>query len=65
MTSLEESVFEISKGNSNWKADCEIKEDYKTFAKCVEKRFYVVDEENKQHLVSVLSIVGKINKNVK
>ena len=65
LTSLDKSLFEIYKGNANFKADCEIEEDYKRFATCVEKRFYSVDELNKQYLVDVLSIVAKVDKNVK
>ena len=65
LTNLDEPLFEFSEGNSNYKEDCEIEEVYERFAKCVEKRFYSVDELNNQYLIKVLSIVAKIDKNVK
>lgn len=65
LTNLDKPFFKISNGNANYKADCGIEEEYKRFAMCVEKRFYSVDELNNQYLIKILSIVAKINKNVK
>jgi hypothetical protein len=53
-------------GNLNWVSSCEIgSENYEKLAKCVEEKFYSIDEENKQFLIKVLSIVRKSEKNVK
>ena len=64
LTDLDNRIFEISNGNSNYKADCSIEEDYSRFAKCNEKRMYSV-YENKQYLIELTAIVGKIDENVK
>ena len=67
---VENSVYLISKGNSNFRADCFIEDkknkDYENLAKCVEKRFYAVDSVfGKQYLIKILVAVGKGEKNVK
>ncbi len=64
LTNTKTPVFEFSEGRKNWKEDCNIEEEHEKLAKCVERRFYSVGE-GKQYLIKVLSIVGKLNENVK
>ncbi len=58
-------VFSIEKGNLNLISSCELQKEkeYKTLAKCVEKRFYSVADT--QYLIKILSAVRKTEKNVK
>jgi hypothetical protein len=67
ISDLENSVFYYSIGNSNWLSDCKIKDSgkYERLAKCAEERFYSTGSEEKQYLIKINSIVGKINENVK
>lgn len=60
-------VFQISKGNKNWKGSCELQDDgeYEKLVKCVNKRFYSLDLDKNQYLIDILSIVRKSEKNVK
>jgi len=60
------SVFEISEGNKNWQAFCNVQEDkeYEKLVKCLEKRFYSTKDQD-QYLIKILSVVGKTEKNVK
>lgn len=59
------SIFNIKKGNLNLASSCEIQKtkEYSKLAKCVEKRFYAVG--NDQYLIKILSVVRKTEKNVK
>ncbi len=61
------SVFEIIEGNKNYKADCEVqkKQGYENLPKCIEKRFYSVDNSGNQYLIKILSAVGKVKENAK
>lgn len=54
-------------GNKNLKADCEIQKDkeHKKLSKCTEKSFYAVDEDNFKYKVKILSVIRKIEQNVK
>jgi len=67
----EAEVFEMEKGNINLFPSCFIEassdEDYETFPKCNEKRFYSVSpfDSEKQYLVRVISGVRKNEDNVK
>jgi len=63
---LNTSVFEILEGNKNLISSCEIQEEkeYKKEARCVEKSFFSLHEEN-LYLIKILSIVRKTEKNVK
>jgi len=65
-SNLENFVFEISKGNLNLVAGCEIQEEkeYKREAKCVEDGFFSFNGEN-LYLIKILTIVKKTEKNVK
>lgn len=65
-TNLENSVFEISKGNLNLVADCNIQEEkeYKRTARCVEDDFFSFNGEN-LYLIKILTIIKKTEKNVK
>lgn len=65
-TNLENSVFEISKGNLNLVAGCEIQEEkeYKREAKCVEDDFFSFYGED-LYLIKILTIIKKTEKNVK
>ena len=57
-----EQISEISEGNQNLKLDCEI--DDKNFPFCLDRKFYVIDDEDNQYIVNILSIVRKTEKNV-
>jgi len=59
--------LEINYGNSEWKSDCEISENktYKNLVKCSEENFYSTDKSDNLYSVKILSIVRKIEKNVK
>jgi len=63
---LENSVFEISKGNSNLVADWNIQEEkeYKRTAKGVEDSFFSFNGED-MYLIKILTIIKKTEKNVK
>jgi len=67
----EKSVFEIKKGNKNWLEGCDVEEEYSRAAKCSEKRLYSVvpseipEKGEKQYLIKIVSVIGKINENVK
>ena len=53
---------EITAGNKNLKEFCEVKG--KGFPFCLERSFYVINKENIQYKVNILSIVRKTEKNV-
>jgi len=61
------SIFNISEGDKDLISNCEIQKDkkYERLAKCVERRFYSLDEEDNQYLIKILSVVRKTEKNVK
>ncbi len=53
-------------GNFNLKLDCNIEdEDYEELSKCVERKFYSLDENKNLYEVKILSIVRKVKQNVK
>ncbi len=56
-----EKISEISEGNQNLKIDCEI--DSKNFPFCLDRKFYVIDRNENQYQVNILSIVRKTEKN--
>ncbi len=64
---LEESIFNFSKGNYAWKEQYFLQEEgkFQRVVKGSEKRFYSVDNQGKQILVEVLTVVRKTEKNVK
>ena len=64
---VENSVYNIQKGNSNWKSSCVIQEDeeYEKLAKCVDRSFYSLDEGGSQYIIKILGVVGKSDQNVK
>ena len=55
-------IFEISEGNINLKENCELEGN--NFPFCLERSFYVIDKDNNQYQVNILSIVRKTEKNV-
>ena len=63
---LSEPSATIFDGNQNLKVDCEIQKekDFEKQAKCLEGRFYAVDENNLPYVVRILSVVRKSEKNV-
>ena len=63
-SNLEDSYFQISSGNQNWVADCEIEEKNKKLVRCSNKEFFTQDESGKIYLVKILSIVRNTEKNV-
>ncbi|MEK6760334.1 MAG: hypothetical protein AABX93_00235 [Nanoarchaeota archaeon] len=54
-------------GNANLKTDCEVGEikNYNKQSKCLEKRFYAVDEKNNLYTIKITSAVRKTEKNAK
>ncbi len=69
LTEMVNPIYNFSSGDINLIGDCEIKtqkgKDYERIVKCDEKRFYSLDDSNKQYLIKVLSGVRKSEKNVK
>jgi len=65
-TNLENSVFEISKGDNKLIADWNIQEekDYQRIAKGVENSFFSFNGED-LYLIKILTIIKKTEKNVK
>ena len=63
----ENLVFEISEGNKNLISSCGVESEVEKekLAKCVEKKFYSLDSVGDVYSVKILSIVRKIEKNVK
>ncbi len=57
----------IKQGNLNLVSSCGVETDIEEerIAKCVEREFYSLDDEGKVHLIKILSIVRKIEKNIK
>lgn len=64
--SLDVPAVGLIEGNKNLVASCDIQEDkeFENLAKCNKRRMYSV-LNNKQYLIEILSIVNKIEKNVK
>ncbi|MFA5953657.1 MAG: hypothetical protein WC812_03625 [Candidatus Pacearchaeota archaeon] len=59
-------VFNISKGNPNWKSDCYLEDkDHEKIVKCVENNFYSSDVSDNVYLIKILTIVRKTEQNVK
>ena len=56
-------VVEASAGNVNLKNFCEMKGKY--LPTCIRRSFYSIDESNNQYQINILSIVNKVDKNVK
>lgn len=61
---LDESVFQISEGNTNWVADCEIESKKKKLVQCSNKEFLTSDERGNVYLIDILTIVRNTEKNV-
>jgi len=58
--------FLIEKGNKNWKSDCSIKASgNKKLAKCDKREFFMKSSSDSYYFVKILSIVGKVEENVK
>lgn len=66
LADMDTSIFDVANGNKNLISSCEIQKDkeYEKLARCVERRFYSLDEENNQYLIKILSVVRKTEKNV-
>jgi hypothetical protein len=64
---LSKSLFSISEGNLNLNSSCEVQKDeeYERLVRCVERRFYALGDSGVQYLVRVLSVVRKVEKNVR
>jgi hypothetical protein len=56
-------ISEFSVGNANLKDFCEMKGE--NFPVCLRRSFYSIDKNNVQYQVNILSVVRKIEKNVK
>ncbi len=58
-------IATVFDGNENLKADCELQKDknFKIQSKCVEKRFYSVDDKNNPYIINILSVIRKTEKN--
>lgn len=60
------SLFNISEGNPNAKADCDLKEKkYNKLVVCSEKEFYAERNEQNIYSIKILSSVRKTEQNVK
>ncbi|MCA9487422.1 MAG: hypothetical protein KC516_00495 [Nanoarchaeota archaeon] len=60
------SLYEISKGDPNWKTDCELKDEgYEKLVTCVEKDFFAKNVDGTIYFIKVLSMVRKTEQNVK
>jgi hypothetical protein len=67
-SNLNVPVFDISEGDKNLVADCNIQEEkkYKRTARCVEDDFFSFNKDNGDlYLIKILSAVKKTEKNVK
>jgi hypothetical protein len=64
---LDNSIFTIKKGNSDWIGNCEMQETkkYEKLAQCNEGSFYSTDDMNNQYIIKILTVVRKSEKNVK
>lgn len=62
---LSEPIAKLSGGFVNLLSDCKIQEnkEYGKISKCVEKRFYSLDETGNQFIINILSIVRKTQQN--
>lgn len=61
-----DSLYKISGGNSDWKPDCNLKDEgYEKLVSCVDKSFFARDASGKVYLIKVLSMVRKTEQNVK
>lgn len=59
-------LLNLSEGNPSFKADCKIEnKDYEKLAKCVNRTFYSVDNAGNPYSINILSIINKVDKNVK
>ena len=61
------NAFIISEGNKNLVSSCgiesQVEED--NLARCMERSFYALDATNNAHLIKILSVVRKTEKNVR
>jgi len=63
--SPDKNVFNITKGNLNWKPDCDLtSKKYKKLVVCNKKEFYSIDDAVTVYIVKILSIVRKTEQNV-
>ena len=61
-----EKVIRLSEGNPSFISDCKIKdEDYNKLSYCLNRTFYSVDKMGNSYSINVLSIINKVDKNVK
>ncbi|NCN86595.1 hypothetical protein GW932_02080 [archaeon] len=57
--------FVLEGGNTNWVNDCVIDTTKKRFTKCVQKEFWVLNENDRAYLVKIDTVIGKVEENVK
>ncbi len=64
---LNNSIFNIPKGNSNLLASCNIQDEkeYKREIKCIEDDFFSFDSSGELYLIKILVAIKKTEKNVK
>jgi hypothetical protein len=57
-------IESISDGNAELKEFCNFDLNEKNFPVCLEKDLYVLDKENNQYIIKIISVVNKFEKNV-
>lgn len=64
---LENPVIFLNKGNNNLISYCEMQseKDYTKLPVCLKKSFYSVDDSNNQYIIKIVTVVRKLNQNVK
>ncbi len=55
-------LLKVNKGNENFKDFCSIKGEGLPF--CLERNFYSIDKQGNKYDIRILSVVGKVEKNV-
>ncbi len=61
----ERKIFELEYGNKNLEADCKIEKEYSRTASCERRVLFGLDKDGKLYKIKILSVVGKIKKNVR
>ena len=60
-------VYVLDAGNKNYESFCNVQnnKEFEKLPKCITKRFYSLDYQSKQNLVEILSVVNKVDQNVR
>ncbi|MCK5149778.1 hypothetical protein KAJ87_02540 [Candidatus Pacearchaeota archaeon] len=67
ISDLNNPVFNFDYGNEKWVVNCVFQEEkeFEKLSECYERRFYCLDKSGNQHLIKILSVINKGDKNVK